>query len=309
MNKTVAYLGPEGSFTHQAAIEYFGNDVTLINTPAHLIPKKVKLQNREGGCNYGILAAENIVHGFIESTFDALYYTADVQITGELYLPVKLNLITRATDMSKITHIFSHEAAISQCRKNIDRLEKIYGIRYVRSPMQSTSSAVEMASSSPQYAAIGSIVAANKYEIPILMPNFHDHPNNCTRFWVFSIDKPPRPAQKNKTVFLVEIESRAGTLRTLLNLFADNNVNITWLKPQIIPSQSNYGNWRYAFFIECEGHKNDENISFVYKTIRRKNFSIMRGRGARMIGSFPSFSIDTLNFSQVQPLSKAVDIL
>lgn len=293
----IAYLGPVGSFTHQAALKFFGEDAELVNTPAHLVPRKVKLGSKNDGTDFGILAVENIVHGFIESTFDALYCTADVQIIGEIYLPIQMNLITRATSAEKITHIFSHDAALSQCRKHIDELEKKYGIVFSRSPMPSTSAAVEMAGSNPQYAAIGSQAASIKYEIPILASDFHDHHQNSTRFWIFGMGKTPEPGNSNKTVFLVEIESRAGTLRTLLNLFADHNINITWIKPQIIPTQSQAKSWVYAFFIECEGHIDNEALKTIYSSIRTKKLSIMRGRGARMVGSFPSFPVESLTFA------------
>lgn len=297
--KKAAYLGPQGSFTYQAAIEYFCNSVELVNTPAHRVPKMVKLGGKHDGCDYGILAVENIVHGFIESTFDALYCTADVQVIGEVYLPISMNLISLAASPEQISHIFSHEAALSQCRRHIDALEKQCGVSFVRSPMPSTSAAVEMCAANPRYAAIGSALASERYHVPILAPNFQDHYQNTTRFWIFSVDKTPEPAENNKTVFLVEIESRAGTLRTLLNLFADRGINITWIKPQIIPTQSKAANWTYAFFIECEGHVTDENLAFVFRTIRQQRWPIMRGRGARMIGSFPKFPAESLTFTSV----------
>lgn len=290
----IAYLGPSGSFTHQAALKFFGEDAELVDTPAYKILRKVKHGSKNNGTDFGILAVENIVHGFIESTFDTLYCTADVQIIGEIYLPIQMNLITHATSPERITHIFSHEAALSQCRRHIDKLERQYGVCFTRSPTPSTSAAVEMVSSNPQYAAIGSQAASVEYAVPILASDFHDHHQNLTRFWIFGVGKPPDPGTKNKTVFLVEIESRAGTLRALLNLFADHKINITWIKPQIIPTKSKANSWAYAFFIECEGHIDDEPLKIVYSSIRTKKFEIMRGRGARMVGSFPSFPEDSL---------------
>lgn len=291
--KKIAYLGPEGSFTHRAAIEFFGKDIELINTPAHLIPRRVKRGAANNGADFGILAVENIVHGFIESTFDALYNTADVQVVGEIYLPIQMHLITKSSSVEKITHIFSHEAALSQCRKSIDKLEKIYGVTFVRSPMSSTSAAVEMAASDSRYAAIGSLEASSKYNTPVLKSNFHNHIQNTTRFWVFGVGEKPEPKQKNKTIFMVEIKPRAGALRDLLNLFAGHLVNITWIKPQIRPDKSKANNWVYAFFIECEGFIDEESIKSIYNSIKNKKLSFME-RGARMIGSFPSFDVDKL---------------
>ncbi len=300
----VAYLGPPGSFTHQAAVRYFGNDVELIHTPAHLIPKNVKrgLRNvgseeRDHCCDYGVIAIENIAHGFIETTFNALYYAADVQIIGELYLPVKMNLISHAADPEKITHIVSHEVALSQCKKKIDKLESKYSVNYAIIPASSTSAAVQMANDNRKYAAIGSSVASETYKIPIIIHNLHDHIHNSTRFWILSSGCLPEREERNKTVFLVEIESHAGTLRRLLNLFADLGINITWIKQQIIPSKSNSKQWAYAFFIECEGHIRDKSLSLVYSVLRRKNLSIMNGRRARVVGSFPCFPAEEMSFS------------
>ena len=284
----VAVLGPLGSFTHIAARRIFGDRATFEPTAAYRIPRRVRLRGKSDGCDFGVIAAENIVHGFIGDTFDALYSTSDVQIVGEVYLPIRLHLITHAKDASEIATVTSHDAGLSQCRRFLDKFDTLAGHSCARMPAASTSAAVEQAAANKSLAALGSAEAAERFGVPILMPSVQDHPEASTRFWVLSLGNGRPPTERNKTVFLVEINDNLDSLLTLVKLFADAGLQITWLYPRVVPGKSRAGAWRYCYFIEVQGHISDSGVSRVNRALRRCEWSVLRGRSGRTLGSFPS---------------------
>ena len=303
-NPSVAFLGPEGSFTWLAARTAFGNAATYVETPAHEIPRTVQRRGRQGGCDYGILPAANIKHGFIESTFRALYDTADVKIMGEVLLPVEFHLISSARSLDEIHTVVSHEAALSQCQNSLDRLSALLRRPLARVTASSTSAAVKQARTVPGLAALGSAHAARQFDVPVLQAAMQDHAENVTRFWVFGFGQTPDRTARSKTLFLVELQDGTQSLQRLIQLFESAGVKIVTMKPHGIPQQSRAEAWRYAYFIECEGHVEDPGLNAVHRALKRADWDVMRGRSGRLLGSFPSFPSGTLRFSRGVPATR-----
>ena len=293
----VAVLGPLGSFTHVAALTIFGPTASYLPTPAYRVPRRVRQRDESDGSDYGVIAVENIVHGFLSDTFDALYSTSDIQIVGEVYLPIRLNLISRVSDISEIRTVISHDAGLSQCRKFLDKLDTAAGRSIVRMPAASTSFAVQQASLDPCVAALGSLDAANRYCVPLLRENIQDHHDSATRFWILSLGNTRPRATQNKTVFLVEINDSQDSLLMLIKLFVDSGLRITWMNPRVVPGKSRGEAWTYCYFIEVQGHVSDDGVSRVNRALRRSAWKVLRGRSGRMLGSFPAHDSSQLPWS------------
>lgn len=282
----VAVLGPAGSFTHQAARRFFTDRADFLPMQGHQIARWVRNTRYSKPSTYGVLAVENIVHGFIGSTFDALYHAADVKIVGEVYLPVKFDLITHAKDLQSIRVVMSHEAALSQCRRHLDDLERTRGAELMRAASFSTSAAVQAAAVDETIAALGSEAAADAYNVPILRRSQQDHPHNATRFWVLSTGPLPARSGKGKSVFLIELSDTCSSLHQLTRMLDDCGVKVNWIKPHVIPHMSAGQSWRYCYFVECEGYLSDPGIANAYRALRRTDWTALRGRSGRLLGSF-----------------------
>jgi chorismate mutase / prephenate dehydratase len=283
----IAYLGPIGSFTWQAATGYFKKSLEFVPSTHEQIAKLV--QGRvmtEAPCDFGVLPVANIVHGFIESTFRSLYDTKDVNVLGEVLLPISFCLISHETNLKNIHTVVSHEAGLAQCKKTIDRTWQSSVQPICRIPTISTSAAVQLAAQKPGYAALASNFAAELFSIPVLQAQMQDHPENTTKFWIIGSGNLEPRGGKNKTLFLVEITDGTHSLARLVQMFSSLNVGILSIKLQVIPQKSRASAWRYAYFIECEGHIEDSNVKAAYKSLRRPDWEILSGRRGRLLGSF-----------------------
>lgn len=299
----VAYLGPAGSFTGQAAVKLFGPQAELVSVPAYDIPRQVRRCTQRGGTDFGVIAVANIKHGYIESTFSAIYDTADVQVVGEILLPVEFHLLAGDTRLEEIHTVTSHEAALSQCRVGLDRFEAELGHHIKRVPATSTSAAVQLAAQTPGVAALGSMDAARQYPVHVLRTGMQDHPENVTHFWALGLGHSVPPSANNKTLFLVELEAGTRNMLRLMQLFADQGVNVNMFKEHTIPQKSRAVAWSRAYFIECDGHVTDPGINAVHRALRRADWEVLRGRRGRLLGSYPAFPTHQLSF---QPRQQAL---
>lgn len=300
----VAFLGPQGSFTWLAAKSVFGEAATYVETPAHEVARMVQRREWPNGCDYGVLPEANIKHGFVESTYRALYDTSDIQIVGEVMLPVEFHLISSSSHLDEIHTVISHEVALSQCQSSLDRLSAALGRPLVRVPAASTSAAVKQARSLPGVASLGSLEAARLFDVPVLKSGMHDHPENVTRFWVFGLGNVPARTARSKTLFLVELGNEPENLMILIDLLTRNGVRITAVKQQVIPQKSRAAAWSYAHFVECEGHVSDAGLSTVYRALKRAEWKVLRNRSGRLLGSFPAFPAETLRFAAREPRAR-----
>ncbi len=246
---TVAYFGPEATFTHQAAIFLYGHSAAMRATEA--IEDVFSLVER-GVCRQGIVPIENSYEGSVRNTLDQLYQY-ELKVNGEFLLRIRLHLLSKSDNIREIQRIYSHPMPIAQCRTWIrGNLPSTVEIKEVGS----TSLAAKMAAEDPQSAAIGSRLAGQTYQLSLLKTNIEDHPDNVTRF--ISIGKTqPEPTGKDKTSILFFLSHKPGALYHALGILANNNINMTRIESRPMKIR----NWQYLFFIDMEGHESDPRLN------------------------------------------------
>ncbi len=295
----VAFLGPEGSFTWRAARQVFGPEAHYVDTQAHAVASQVQRGPLRGGCEHGVLAMGNIKHGLVDNTFHSLHDVADIQVVGEVVLPVRFHLASGGAPLEQIRRVASHEVALSQCRNRLDRLERRLQRPIERFPTTSTSASADLARADASTAALCSIETVHRLGLRVLASDVQDHPRNVTVFYVLGLGKPAPPADGNKTLFLVELVSGTNAMRRLLSVFEDNGVEVTMLREQPIPNKSMPGDWAKAYIIECKGHITESGVDRVYRALRRVDWNVLRGRRGRLLGSFPAADVSKLDFGPI----------
>lgn len=241
----VAYLGPEASFTHQAAESKFGAMSAYL--PMRSIPGIFR-EVKKGTAKFGVIPIENSSNGIVSDTIHCLD-EYDLKIIAEVMIDVHLAFATRNDDIQKITKIYSKDIAFGQCRNflqdlGLDEVELI--------PVESTAKAARLALKDENSAALCPAVAAKLNNLPIRFNNVEDDVGNKTRFFIIS-DFENAPSGNDKTSILVRLLDRPGALVEFLNNFEEANVNLTKIKSHIVEGKS-------IFFIEFNGHKDDTHI-------------------------------------------------
>jgi chorismate mutase/prephenate dehydratase len=236
----VAYLGPQFSFTHLAAIERFGEAADLI--PVSTIASVFEEVNR-GHADFGMVPIENSTDGRIVDTLD-MFTRLPLRICGEVQIAVHHNLASKSP-RSEITEIYSKPQALSQCREWLSR--NMPHARLIE--VTSTSTAAQLARDKPGVGAVASRQAAVEYDLQIVAESVEDNANNVTRFAVIG-DQTTRPTGRDRTAVLLQIPHKPGSLSDALQAFKRNKTNLTWIEsfPLRGPESG------YLFFIDFEGH-------------------------------------------------------
>ncbi len=266
----VSYLGPTFSFTHLAAMRYFGTSAELVPVSS-IAGIFEETQSRQ--CDFGIVPIENSTDGRIIDTLE-MFTKTQVKISGEVQMPIHHCLIGNLS-REKIQKIYSKPQAISQCR---DWLSKhLSGVELCES--NSTAQAVQMAGESPQsgIAAIASAEAAKMYEVDILAENIEDNPGNKTRFVVLGKEYYPRKG-KDKTAVLFQLHHVTGSLAEALSIFKRNHLNLTWIESFPVRNSEN----EYLFFVEMDGHIRDLKIRRALDGLSKRTIRI------DILGSYPA---------------------
>ena len=246
--EAVAYLGPEASFTHQAAESKFGAMSRYL--PIGSI-RGIFREVQKGTAKFGVIPIENSSNGIVSDTINCLD-EYDLKIIAEVMIDVHLSFATLAEDIKNITKIYSKDIAFGQCRNflqdlGLDEIELI--------PVESTAKAAKLAIEDKTAAALCPSVAAKLYNLPILFEDVEDNTNNRTRFFIIS-NFENAPSGNDKTSLLVRLPDKPGSLVEFLNDFERAHINLTKIKSHIVEGQS-------IFFIEFNGHQNDENIKSI----------------------------------------------
>lgn len=265
----VAFLGPEGTFTQQAALKHFGHAVETISLAAI---DDVFREVASGAAHYGVVPVENSTEGVINHTLDS-FMESPLKICGEVDLRIHHHLmLSEHTQLDKITRIYSHQQTLAQCRKwldtNMPRVERI--------AVSSNAQAARRLKDEWNAAAIAGDIAADLYDLKILHRNIEDTPDNTTRFIIIGHEEVP-PSGEDKSSLLVRMKNRPGALYHVLKPFKDAGVDLTRVESR--PSRS--GNWSYVFFIDFEGHRDDENVQAVLAALEREALDV------RLLGSYP----------------------
>jgi len=243
----IAYLGPEATFTHQAARQTFGRSARYL--AAETIGDVFNMVG-QGYADMGVAPVENSNEGVVTSTLDLLVDT-DQQIAGEIILPIRLMLISREQSLETVRTVYSHPQALAQCRQWLER--NLSGAKLKDS--RSTAEAVALCAEVGGTAAVGGELTAELYEVPVLEEDIGDWEENLTRFLVFS-NQMAEPTGDDKTSIVLSIKDRVGALYEILKPFGDNGVNLTKIESR--PSKKKA--WDYLFFVDLEGHQDEPNL-------------------------------------------------
>jgi chorismate mutase/prephenate dehydratase len=263
----VAYLGPEYSFSHLAAIEKFGHSVEFI--PVGSIQAVFEEVNR-GHVDFGMAPVENSTDGRISDTLE-MFTRLPLRICAEARLRIHHNLLSKGPQ-SDVRRVYSREQALSQCRtwlsKNVPQAQLI--------AVASTATAAELATREPHSAAVASRQAAAHYGLQIVAANIEDVENNTTRFAVIGEQASARTGH-DKTAIMFQIPHKPGSLSDALMVFKKNRVNLTWIES--FPSRE--AEQEYLFFVDFEGHPTEPRIKRTLAALERRSDRLV------ILGSYP----------------------
>jgi chorismate mutase/prephenate dehydratase len=274
----VAYLGPEYSYSHLAAVERFGQSVDLLPIGVGSITAVFEDVNR-GHVDYGVVPLDNSTDGRITDTLDMFIRLPHIKICSEVRLRIHHHLLANC-DLAQIQRVYSKEQAISQCRgwlaKNLGQAQCI--------PLGSTAAAAQLAHDQPgNTAAIASRLAASRYGVRILFEDIQDQPYNETRFAVICQrgDKnTPEKTGKDKTAVMFRVPHAPGSLVDALEVFRQAKINLTWIES--FPARPTAGHKaEYVFFVDFEGHQEDAKVARALKTLQEHCEEMV------ILGSFP----------------------
>lgn len=265
----VAYLGPEATFTHLAAMSKFGRSVGYL---AESGTDKIFEDVAAGRVDYGCVPVENSTEGVVNHTLD-MFLESDVKICAEINMRVHHCLISN-NPMPSVKKIYAHSQTLSQCRCWLQ--ENMRGVELLETT--SNTRAAELASREDGAAAIAASLAAEVYGLNILCSNIEDNPNNTTRFLVISRpDAVSKPTGSDKTSICFSIKDRVGALYDSLLPFKNENITLTMIESR--PSKKQ--NWEYFFFIDMLGHVTDEKLVRALDELGKISNSM------RILGSYP----------------------
>jgi chorismate mutase / prephenate dehydratase len=241
----IVYLGPQGSYTQEAAINKFGNDNTYYSVNSI---KNIFHEINEDRAKYGIVPIENSSNGMVGDTINC-FNNYNLNIIGETVLDIHHTLVSNCTQVEDIKIIYSKDIAFDQCSIFLENYH-LNEVKYEY--VDSTTKAAKLAFQTPNSAAICSSLAARTNNIPILFDCIEDNKDNKTRFLVISKEDTQK-STNDKTSIMVQLPNKYGSLIDFLNDFKESKINLNKIKSHIVKGVS-------TFFIEFEGHKNDSNI-------------------------------------------------
>lgn len=265
----IGFLGPEGTFTQTAVFKYFGHSVRAL--PFHSIDE-VFQEVESGAADLGVVPIENSTEGSVNNTLD-MFLTSPLKISGEIELKIEQHLMSNISGLENIQRICAHEQSLAQCRGWI----RGYLPHVELIGVSSNAAGARRARDEDGTAAIGPEVAADVYDLKIMVNNVEDHPDNATRFLVIG-RKLLATSGNDKTTLLVSADGTAGSagvLHDLLQPMAEKGINMTRIESR--PSRRK--NWDYVFFIDIEGHAEDAPVAAALATLE-KNSSLFRILGA-----------------------------
>lgn len=268
----LAYLGPPGTFTEEAALRY--------QSDAQLVPSAsegaVAVAVESGAADEGVLPIENSLEGSVTRTLDALIHDSQLAIRRELILPIEECLIVSpGATAEDVRAIYSHPQALNQCRQFIDRRFP----QAARHASLSTAAAVAEMLDVEGGAAIGPARAAELHGAHVLERAIQDNPHNMTRFVVLGpTDSEPTGRDKTSLAFTVP-HDQPGTLVDVLHEFSDRKINLTKIESR--PSREELG--IYIFLVDMEGHRTDPVVAGALDAVKRKAHFF------RILGSYPRF--------------------
>ncbi len=269
---SIAYLGPNGTFSEEAALKRFGNAITTVACDSI---DDVFRTVESNTAQYGVVPVENSTEGAVGRTMDLLLQSS-LSICGEIQLPIHQFLLAQQTDLTQISKVYSHPQSLAQChhwiRTNLPHLPNTALIHSA-----SNADAARQAAADKTTAAIAGKRAAQLFGLSICAENIEDDPKNTTRFLVIG-KQLVAPSGKDKTSLALSTDNRSGAIYKLLEPLAKHSVSMSRLESR--PSRSNL--WQYVFYIDLEGHQQDENVSVALEQLRERAVFL------KILGSYPA---------------------
>lgn len=265
---TIAFFGPEATFTHQAAIRRFG--ASLRYSPQKTIAD-VFAEVSRNRADYGVVPVENSTEGVVTHTLD-MFVDSDLKIVAQIVMPIQQCLIGK-TPRDAIKKLYSHPQPLAQCRtwiqNNLPDAEVV--------ETSSTTRAAELAGKEKGSAAIASSLAAERYNLQVLESDIQDNSGNMTRFFVLGRHCSP-PTGHDRTSIMFSIVDKVGALHAALAPFRRFKLNMTKIESR--PSKRKA--WEYFFFVDCDGHYEDKKVADAIKQLGEEcNF-------LKVLGSYPN---------------------
>jgi chorismate mutase/prephenate dehydratase len=265
---TIAYLGPEGTFTHSATLKHFGQSINSVPVP---VINQVFHQVQSGACDYGVVPIENSIEGVVNHTLDMLI-NSNLKICGEVELRIHQHLMSKNKSRKNIEKIYSHQHSFAQCRKWLDT--HLPGVELI--PVNSNAEAARLARKGSGSAAIAGESTASIYKLNILDRNIEDEQDNSTRFVIIA-EQDILATGDDKTSLLFSMPSKPGALLDMLQCFADNEINMTRIESR----PSRLGLWDYVFFVDIQGHVQDKNVANALARLESEASMV------KVLGSYP----------------------
>lgn len=268
---SVAYLGPEATFTHEACRKQFGlsSDLRPVRTIAEVFDVVEK-----GKAQYGVIPIENTTEGSVSYTLD-MFLLSDLKIVGEVYLRISHTLFNLSGLREDVARIYSHPQGLAQCRRWLEA-------NFPEVPVfdsSSTAQAAKIASEDAQAAAVCGEIAGSLYGLKEVESRIEDNASNYTRFLVIGREIPGRSG-RDKTSILFAVKDTAGALYKMLQPFQENGVNLTKIESRPMKRKA----WEYVFFVDCEGHVSDEPIRRALDGLEKEC------QFFRVLGAYPKAS-------------------
>tara|TARA_A100001037_G_C15150247_1_gene638738 strand:+ start:3818 stop:4675 length:858 start_codon:yes stop_codon:yes gene_type:complete len=272
----VSYLGPEATFTHEAALRFFSIDKAAVFKPEDDILSVFKSVENEESL-YGIVPIENALEGTVNITLDLLIESS-VLVTGEIYLPIDIHLLSKANSLENIKKVLSHPHAIAQCRDWFHENAPEIDFEEV----SSTSLAAKYCSEDSSLAALSSPIAADVYGLNIIVEKLDTSESNSTRFFVIG-KKENEKESESKTSLLFVLKNQPGALYRFLKPIAERNLNLTKIESRPSKRQA----WDYVFFVDVEGHAEDEIFGETISELKNEVSFF------RILGSYPKHIVSS----------------
>jgi chorismate mutase/prephenate dehydratase len=263
----IAYLGPEGTFTQEAALKHFGHAVSTLDCGSI---EEIFSQVDKGNADYGVVPIENSSNGVIGATIDMLY-SQGLKICGEVEISIKHQLMMR-DQSQEIKTIYAHQQALEQCRRWLSNHYPNVGLKSVAS----NALAARIVRDEKNAAAIASEAAMSLYGLERVSKNIEDQTGNMTRFLVLAKDDVPQSGN-DKTSVLVVTKHKSGALVDVLEPFKNHGINVLQLARHPIPGVK----WEYLFLLDVEGHNKEDNLVKALDQVRDRVVKL------QVLGSYP----------------------
>ncbi len=264
----VAFLGPQATYTHVAAMQQFGLSAQLV--PLKSISSIFEEVSR-GRASYGVVPVENSNEGVVSHTLD-MFMSSDLKIIAEILLPVSHDLLNLSGQLSDVRKVISHPQAIGQCRSWLE--ENLPDTPLVDA--SSTASAAQQAVEDASVAAVASETAASLYGLRVVKHKIEDNPNNFTRFLIIG-NQMQNPSGNDKTSIMFSVKDQAGILYRMLEPFSKRDINLAKIESRPMKGKA----WEYIFFLDMLGHVQDQNIADAVEELRTYCQFL------KVLGSFP----------------------